>query len=161
MRAPPSSRFSYSVTAWPLSAATRAASMPAGPPPTTATLIGCRAGVIVELVLAAQRHVDRAPTVFATWSPRARHPSLQRMQGRISSGRASFALSGHCGSAQSGLPRPMKSPLPSSRMLSASAGRLMEPGGDHRDLCDLLERFAAQTLWASDMPMGLTSWMVV
>ena len=45
--APPSSAcFSNSVTRWPRSVAIRAASMPAGPPPTTATFTGFVVGRI-------------------------------------------------------------------------------------------------------------------
>ena len=134
--------------------------MPAGPPPTTATVRLVSAGVMAYSSSRQTCTFTLHQMVRAIWSPRARQPSLQRMQGRMSSGRPSLAFFGHSGSAQRGRPSPMKSPLPVSRISSASFGLVMEPEAITGMLTCFFAASAAQVLWARLMPMGLTSWMV-
>jgi hypothetical protein len=79
----------------------------------------------------------------------------------MSSGLPSFTFKGHSGSAHKGRPSAMKSPLPSARMLSAKSGLVIDPDAMTDSETSFLMASAAQVLCASDIPMGLTSWMVV
>ena len=112
--------FSYRVTSWPLSAATLAASIPAGPPPITRTLFFFGAGAIrysrSRLSAALTEHCVSMPCI-----DRPLHPP-HVMQGLMSSSLPEATLLGISGSAKEALPITTRSVLPSRNALSPASG---------------------------------------
>ena len=122
---PPRERsFSKRVTWWPRTAATRAASIPAGPPPTIATRRFRAVGVMGNSrsmparAFTVQRIVLRAMILMQR---------LQEMHRCISRCLPSAAFTGHSGSAIRVRPRATKSTLPACTSLSAKSGSRILP----------------------------------
>ena len=115
---------SNSVTVCPRSAAVRAAAMPAGPAPTTATFLRCAAGVNVHSVSRHANGLTRHDAILRAkiWS---RHAWLQPMHVLISSARSSAALLTKSASARNGRAIDTMSASPRASTASAVAGSLM------------------------------------
>ena len=114
------------VTVWPRCLVAHAATSPAGPASTTRTFKG------VEVVVCRLQY--SLPTVGLTAQvmsrPRARRPiqpSLQPMQGRMSSPLSWSVLSGSSGSANNARPMTTKSAFPSLMKESAKAMEVILP----------------------------------
>ena len=115
---------------WPRSAATRAASIPAGPPPTTKTRFASSAGSMWS-----SPNFPSWPAPTLTVQPKRMsgperppmQPWLQPMQGRVSASRPSSALRTMSGSASVARTIETMSARPLAMMSSASAIVITRP----------------------------------
>ena len=135
---PRARRRSARKTRWPRRAATRAASIPAGPAPTTATVRGSAAGTIASSSSRAAAAFT-AHVIGTRWGPIAWHSDMPRHI-RISSTRPSRALRGRSGSATSARTIPIMSAAPSASRLSARATSAIRPVRITGDVDDRLHR---------------------
>ncbi len=121
--APPSSPvFSKSVTLCPRTLRMRAASMPAGPPPTIATESAFFAGARDSNASLPQAGLIAQPISFFAIMLSCQQPVRQLMQRRISPGLPICALTGQYGSARIWRLRPTRSVLPSAIIFSQKSG---------------------------------------
>ena len=119
---PPSSLpASHSVTSWPRSAATYAATMPAMPPPTTSTRLLCAAGVKSMPSISRPMRGLTAQRLVCVTGRSAMHVK-QRRHLTISSPRFAMTLLGISGSARSARPMTTMSATPDATTSSICAG---------------------------------------
>ena len=78
---------------WPRTAAMRAASMPAGPPPTMPTFSGAAAGAMSSNSICPQAGLMAQPISFLAIMLSCQQPVRQEMQRRICSGLPMYAFS--------------------------------------------------------------------
>ncbi len=123
---PPSlSSFSYKITSCPLMAETLAASMPAGPPPTTRTLFGTSAfSILYSSSLPKAAFTEHA--ISSSKNNLLMHSS-HAVHRLISSRAPAAAFFGKWGSASKALPMETRSAFPCCRISSASSGSLILP----------------------------------